>query len=194
MGNPRLMFESSQTPYQGILHSTNPSATGAVPVHGSTGTLVARDDERIGSTTTMPMSARRPSTMNSFLPAEVPQKSLAVQQRLQISELQFDKFPTLSSFMCWKIRFKTQVSSKVVEMVDSVDELKIIAINCRKGFPEFRAVGREIASALHKITQISHFKKKVSMEEQKAQKGDRFLGGRQIAFMILRPLSSYWCS
>ena len=41
-GNPRPMFDSSQTSYQGILHSTTPSATGAVPVQGSTGTLVAR--------------------------------------------------------------------------------------------------------------------------------------------------------
>ena len=41
-----------------------------------------------------------------------------------------------------------------------------------------------IASALNKIIQNSHFKKKVSLEEQKAQKEDRFLRGRQIAFMI----------
>ena len=62
-GNPRPMFDSSQTLYQGILHSTNLKATGAVPVQGSTGRLVARGEERIGNTTTMPMSARRPSTM-----------------------------------------------------------------------------------------------------------------------------------
>ena len=42
----------------------------------------------------------------------------------------------------------------------------------------------KIASALNKIIQNSHFKKKVSLEEQKAQKEDRFLRGRQIAFMI----------
>ena len=41
-----------------------------------------------------------------------------------------------------------------------------------------------IASALNKIIQNSQFKKKVSVEEQKAQKDDRFLRGRQIAFMI----------
>ena len=34
------------------------------------------------------------------------------------------------------------------------------------------------------ITQNSHFQKKVSLEEQKAQKEDRFLRGRQVAFMI----------
>ena len=84
----------------------------------------------------MPMTARRPSTMNSFLQAEVPQISMDVQQRRQISEPHFDKFTTPSTFSCWKIKFKNLVTScsdfpkeamewiKEVEMVDSVDELK----------------------------------------------------------------------
>ena len=42
----------------------------------------------------------------------------------------------------------------------------------------------KIASALNRIIHNSHFKKKVSLEEQKAQQEDRFLRGRQIAFMI----------
>ena len=42
----------------------------------------------------------------------------------------------------------------------------------------------KIASALNQIIQNSKFKKKVSLEEQKAQKEERFLRGRQIAFMI----------
>ena len=33
----------------------------------------------------------------------------ADQQRLQISDLHFDKFPTPAMFACWKIRFKTEV-------------------------------------------------------------------------------------
>ena len=82
-GNPRSMFDSSQTPYQGILHSTNPSATGAVPVQVRR--VVARGEERIGSTTTISMSERRPSTMHSFLPAGNPHNSTAGQQRLQVS-------------------------------------------------------------------------------------------------------------
>ena len=40
----------------------------------------------------------------------------------------------------------------------------------------------KIASARNKIIQNSQFK--VGLEEQKAQKEDRFLRGRQIAFMI----------
>ena len=41
-----------------------------------------------------------------------------------------------------------------------------------------------IASVLKKIIQNSCLKKQVSLEEQKAQNEDRFLRGRQIAFMI----------
>ena len=60
----------------------------------------------------------------------------ADQQRLQISDLHFDKFPTPATFACWKIRLKTEVCTcsqfpteamqwiKEVELVDSVDELR----------------------------------------------------------------------
>ena len=41
-----------------------------------------------------------------------------------------------------------------------------------------------IASALNKIIPNSHFKKKVSLQEKKAQKEHWFPRGRQIAFMI----------
>ena len=43
LGNPRPMFASSQTLYQGILHSTNPSATGAIPVQVSEYTATCRE-------------------------------------------------------------------------------------------------------------------------------------------------------
>ena len=42
----------------------------------------------------------------------------------------------------------------------------------------------KIATDLNKIIQNSRFKKRVSLEEQKAQKEDRFLRGRQIAYLI----------
>ena len=41
-----------------------------------------------------------------------------------------------------------------------------------------------IASALNKIIHNSHFKRKISLEEQKGQKEDRFLRGIQIAYLI----------
>ena len=43
---------------------------------------------------------------------------------------------------------------------------------------------REFASTLNRIIQNTRFKKRVSLEEMKAQKEDRFLQGRQIAFLI----------
>ena len=58
------------------------------------------------------------------------------QQRLQISDLHFDKFPTPATFAFLKMRFKTEVCTcsqfpteamqwiKEVELVDSVDELR----------------------------------------------------------------------
>ena len=136
--------------------------------------------------------------MNSFFPAEgvFPQNHVADQQRLQISELHFDKFPTPSTFSCWKIRFKTQVSAfsgspseamlwiKEVEMVDSVDDFKTSrSIQGKTHFRIFDMLDVRIASTLNKIIQNS-FKKQVSLEEQRAQKEDRFLRGEHIAYMI----------
>ena len=55
--------------------------------------------------------------------------------------------------------------------------------NAGKNFPIFELLDEKIPSVLNKIIQNSHFEK-VSLEEQKAQKEDRFLRGRQIAYMI----------
>ena len=73
---------------------------------------------------------------------------------------------------------------KEVEMVDSLDELTSSRSVYGEDFPNFEMLGSKIASALNKIIQNSQFKKKVILEKQKAQKEDRFLRGRQIAFMI----------
>ena len=50
--------------------------------------------------------------------------------------------------------------------------------------PDFEVLDEKIASALNKIIHNSRFQKKVSLEEQKAQKEDRFLRGRQIDYLI----------
>ena len=50
--------------------------------------------------------------------------------------------------------------------------------------PNFEVLDAKIASALNRIIHNTHFKRKVSLEEQKAQKEDRFLRGRQIAYLI----------
>ena len=49
---------------------------------------------------------------------------------------------------------------------------------------KFLVLDAKIASALNKIIHNSHFKRRISLEEQKAQKQDRFLRGRQIAYLI----------
>ena len=120
----------------------------------------------------------------------------ADQQRLQISDLHFDKFPTPATFSCWKIRFKTEVCTcsqfpteamkwiKEVELADSVDELRSSSSIRSIPMPDFEVLDARIASALNKIIHNSHFKRKISLEEQKAQKEDRFLRGRQIAYLI----------
>ena len=50
--------------------------------------------------------------------------------------------------------------------------------------PNFEVPDARIASALNKIIHNSHFKRRISLEERKAQKQDRFLRGRQIAYLI----------
>ena len=73
---------------------------------------------------------------------------------------------------------------KEVEMVDSVDDLKSSCSVRGIQMPNFEVLDARIASALNKIIHTSHFKRRISLEEQKAQKEDRFLRGRQIAFLI----------
>ena len=73
---------------------------------------------------------------------------------------------------------------KEVEMVDSVDDLKSSSSVRGIRMPDFEVLDAKIASALNKIILNSHFKRRVSLEEQKAQNLDRFLRGRQIAYLI----------
>ena len=103
----------------------------------------------------------------------------ADQQRLQISDLHFDKFLTPATFACWKIRFKTEVWTcsqfpaeamhwiKEVETVDSVDYIKISSVR-RIRMPDFEVLDAKIASALNRIIHNIQFKRRVSLEEQKA--------------------------
>ena len=73
---------------------------------------------------------------------------------------------------------------KEVEMVESVDDLKSSrSINGIPG-PNFELLDAKIASALNRIIHNTRFKKKVSLEEMKAQKEDSFLRRRQIAYLI----------
>ena len=139
-----------------------------------------------------------PSAKNSVIPSEGDSSKNygADQQRLQISDLHLDKFATPATFACWKMRFKTEVCTcsqfpteamqwiKEVEMVDSVDDFKSSCSVRGKRMPIFEALDARIASALNRIIHNSHFKRRVSLEEQKAPIEDRFPRGRQIAYLI----------
>ena len=86
-----------------------------------------------------------PSARNSVIRSEgdFSKNYGADQQRLQISNLHFDKFTTPATFACLKIRFKTEVCIcsqvltegvlwiKELELVDSVNNLKIFVF-CKK--------------------------------------------------------------
>ena len=75
---------------------------------------------------------------------------------------------------------------KEFEIAKSIDELMTSrSIVEPTDFPDYDMLDAMIASALKKIlnTQI-HLRKRVGVEEQRAQKHDRFLRGRQTAYMI----------
>ena len=71
-----------------------------------------------------------------------------------------------------------------MEMVDSVDDLRSSSSIRGISMPNFEVLDARIVSALNKIIHNSHFRRRISLEEQKAQKEDRFLRGRQIAYLI----------
>ena len=124
-----------------------------------------------------------PASSSSPFPWDFSKDYGADQQRLQISDLHFDKFPTPTTLACWKIRFKNEVCTcsqfpteamlwtKEVELVGSVDDLK-----------SSRST-RGTASALNRIIHSTQFKRKVSLEEQKAKKRTvSFVDGRSLTW------------
>ena len=118
--------------------------------------------------------------------------------RFPISKLHLAKFPDSMEFESWKVNFKTEVCAKTanpqitmswiteVEKAKSIDESSTSqSILGRTDFPDCGMLDVMIASALKKILN-SHiqFLKRICVEEQRAQKYDRFLRGRQISYMI----------
>ena len=179
---------SSSAPYPQELRQWNPSLE--EPLHSSTVEKSERQEQDQDL-----RCKSGPSAKDSviFSGGDSSKNYGADQQRLQISDLHFDKFPAAATFACWKIRFKTEVCTcsqfcteamqwiKEMEMVDSVDDLKSSSSIRGISMPNLEVLDARIASALHKIIHNSHFKTRISLEEQKAQKQDRFLRGRQIA-------------
>ena len=83
--------------------------------------------------------------------------------------------------------FTISYRSNVVDqrsVVEAVDDLKSSSSIRGISMPNFEVLDARIASALNKIIHNSHFKRRISLEEQKAQKQDRFLRVRQVAYLI----------
>ena len=101
----------------------------------------------------------------------------ADQQRLQISDLHFDKFPTPATFCLledkvqnrgmylFTISYGRCAMDQRSEMVDSVDELKTSSSTRGISVPNFQELDARIASALNKIIHNSQFKSRNSLEE-----------------------------
>ena len=98
-----------------------------------------------------------------------------------------------TTFICWKMTFETEVWTcsqfpaepvhwiKEKEMVDSV-VLKSSSSARGIGMPNFEVLDAKIDCLRTESSRIPF--RKVNLEEQKAQKEDRFLHGRQIAYLI----------
>ena len=165
---------SSSAPCRQELHQWNSSIE--EPLHSST---VEKSERREQNQDLRCQSG--PSAKNSVISSggDSSKNYGAGQQRLQISDLHSDNFPTPVTFACWKIRFKTEVCTcsqfpteamlwvKEVEMVDSVDDLRSSSSISGISMPNFEVLDARIASALNKVIHNSHFKRRISLEEQK---------------------------
>ena len=119
--------------------------------------------------------------------------------RFPISELHLGNFPNSMEFQSWKVNFKTEICSKSadphltmhwikeVEIARSIDELMTSrSILGRNDFTDYDMLDAMIASALKRLLDKHiRFRKRVSVEEQRAQRYDRFLRGRQIVCNFL---------
>ena len=176
---------SSSAPYPQDLRQWNSSIE--EPLHSSTVEKSERQEQNQDLRSQCGPSANNSVILNE---GDFSKNYGADQQRQQISDLHFGKFLTPATFACWKIRFKTEVCTcsqfpteamqwiKEVEMVDSVDDLRSSSSVRGISMPNFEVLDARIASALNKIIFISHFKRRISLEEQKAHRG------RQIAYLI----------
>ena len=81
---------------------------------------------------------------------------------------------------------------KEVEMVDSVDDLKSLCSVKGIRMPDFEVLDAKIASALNRIIHNTQFKRKVSLEEQKAPKRGPLSSWKTDRLPDLRVLPGHW--
>ena len=80
-----------------------------------------------------------------------------------------------------------------MEMVNSVDDLKSPLSVRGIRMPDFEVLAAKIASALNRIIHNSHFKRRVSLEEQSPKRGP-FPSRKTDRSPDLRVLPGHWSS
>ena len=145
-----------------------------------------------------------PSARNSFDPNEgrFSMEYGADQQRLQISDLHFDKFPTPTTFgrsdskkryvLVHNFPTEAMLWIKEVEMVEAVDDVKSSCSVSGIRMPDFKVLDAQIASALNRIIHNTRYKRKVSLEEQKKPKRGSFPSWKTDRLPDLRVLPGHW--
>ena len=78
------------------------------------------------------------------------------------------------------------------EMVDSVDDLMFSSSMRGIQMPNFEVLDARIASALNRIIHNFHFKRRISLEQQKAPETGPFPLWQADCLLDLRVLSGHW--
>ena len=113
------------------------------------------------------------------------------------SEMHLEKFTDHTEFQSWIVNFRTEVRSKAknptralqwikeIEAARSLDDLITPKSKTGQDFHDYEELDLMMASVLKRCyDEQTHFRKKISVEEQRAQKDNRFLRRRQIAYLI----------
>ena len=112
------------------------------------------------------------------------------------SEMRLGKFTDHTEFQSWIVIFRTEVCSKgktstlalqwikEIETAKSLEELITPKSITGKDFPVHEELDLMMAASLKRCyDKHTHFRKKISVEEQRAQEDNRFLRGTQIAYL-----------
>ena len=100
-------------------------------------------------------------------------ENLQTQMTFNVGESLLTQFPQLTMSWIYEVEIATLIDDLVTsQSIEGTD------------FPDFEMQDAKIASALRRIISSTSFRRRVSVEEQRAKEQNRFFRGRQIAYMI----------
>ena len=134
-------------------------------------------------------------------------QSCMINQSYPSPEMHPGMFSDHAESQSWIVNFRTEVCSKAknptcafewikgIEAAKSLDDLITPKSITGKDFSDCEDLDSMMASALDSCYDLqTHFQMKMNVEEQRAQEDNRFLRGRQIAYLIyeyFRPAGSF---